>query len=213
MMLRGRPVREWFVAIATGALIGVIALAPFWFFWGNDGSGYRNWRATTDVLAEKFAHFGGVYEPVLWTVQRAMPAEDRPAGYNLKQEWLARKFCVAALGCVAVGVYFSRLNAWQATRAILFALVLLTTTAHPWYLLWAFALIPMAMSPGLWIASLTITWGYAVFATIGRPDWPTVPAWVYAIAYGPVYLALVIDFGWSWRHRHATTAVAVFEQR
>jgi hypothetical protein len=47
MMLRGRPVREWLIAIATGALIGVIALGPFWYFWGDDGQGYRNWRATT----------------------------------------------------------------------------------------------------------------------------------------------------------------------
>lgn len=198
-MLRGRPLREWLVAIGTGAAIGVLALAPSWMLWGDGFRGYHNWRATTDVLAEKFAHFGGLYEPVLWTVQKAMPAEGQPAGFNLKQEWLARKICVGALALVAIGVFFSRMNAWQATRAILFALVLLTTTAHPWYLLWAFALVPMAVSPGLWIASLTISWGHAVFATIGRADWPVVPAWVYVVAYGPVFIAVTAETLLSWR--------------
>ena len=198
MMLRGRPRREWLKSLAIGAAVGAVALAPFWYFWGDHGKAYRNWHATADVLAEKFAHFGGVYEPVLGVVQRVLPADGQPAGYNLKQEWLARKICFGVLVVIAIGVFLSRLGAWQATRAFLFALVMLTTTAHPWYLLWAFALFPLAPSPALWIASLTLPWGYVIFGD--GLNWKVAP-WVYAIAYIPVFAALFIDVLLSWRRR------------
>jgi hypothetical protein len=200
MILRGRTWREWMNSLAIGATVAVLALAPFWFFWGDHGAAYHHWRATADVLAEKFAHFGGVYEPVLGAVRTIMPADGQPVGYNLKQEWLARKICFGVLAVIGVGIFFSRLNAWQATRAFLFALVMLTTTAHPWYLLWAFALIPLAPSPALWIASLTLPWGYVVIAD--GVSWK-VSAWVYAAAYIPVFAALLVDVVLSWRRRTA----------
>jgi uncharacterized membrane protein YsdA (DUF1294 family) len=205
MMLRGRPVREWIVSLATGAAVGLLALAPFWLIWGDHGAAYHHWRATADVLAEKFAHFGGVYEATLGVVRDVMPAEGQPAGYNLKQEWLARKICAGMLAIIAAGIFASRMNAWQAVRAFLFALVLLTPMAHPWYLLWAFALFPMAPSAALWVASLTIPIGYIVFAD--GVNWK-VPAWALAAAYIPVFAALAADVMWSWRRRQAVTRTA-----
>ena len=200
MMLRGRPWREWMKSLAVGASVGVIALSPFWYFWGDRGTSYRNWHDTADVLTEKFAHFGGVYEPLLGAVRTIIPADGQPVGYNLKQEWLARKICFGLLALITVGIFFSRMSAWQATRAFLFALVMLTTTAHPWYLLWAFALFPLAHSPALWIASLTLPWGYVVFAD--GVNW-NVSAWVYSAAYIPVFAALLVDVVLSWRRRTA----------
>ena len=68
------------------------------------------------------------------------------------------------------------------------ALVLLTTTAHPWYLLWGFALVPMANNWVIWTLSLTLPWGYAVLGDMVH--W-TVPTWVLTAAYAPVFAALL----------------------
>jgi alpha-1,6-mannosyltransferase len=207
IMLRGRPMREWFVSTAAGSAVMLLAIAPFWVIRGGHGVAFHNWKATVDMLAEKFAHFGGVYEPILWVVRRAMPAAGHPAGFNLKQEWLARHICLGILVLIALAIFFNRrLNVWQATRAMLFAMVLLTTTAHPWYLLWAFALIPMANSWAIWILSLTLPWGYAVFTTLGRADWPWIPSWLYWAAYAPVFAALVCDGVIHWRSRASNTS-------
>jgi hypothetical protein len=197
-MLRGRPLCEWIRSVVVGTFVAAVMLAPFWVIYGDHGRAYRNWKATANDLAERFAHFGGVYQPVLATVRIAIPAEGKPDGFNLKQEWLARKICLGIFGIAAIGIYFSRLNAWQATRAILFSLALLSTTAHPWYLLWGFALVPMANSWAIWVLSLTLPWGYAVLGDVVH--W-TISPWVHAAAYGPVFIALACDIVIHWRGR------------
>ena len=104
---------------------------------------------------------------------------------------MARKICVGLLVLAAIVILVNRrLNFWQATRAMLFALVLLTTTAHPWYLLWALALVPMSNSWAMWIFSLTLPWGYAAFAD--GLHWK-VSSWILAAAYAPVMVALIWD--------------------
>ena len=193
MMLRGRPLREWLACAAIGAGVVAASVAPFWLVWGDHGLAYRNWRATADALAGRFTHFGGVYELVLAAVRHVPPAHR----FDLPPEWLARNVCLALSAAAAVAVFLSRLDPWRATRAVLFALVLLATAAHPWYLLWALALFPMADSRALWILSLTLPWGYAAWADhVHR----TVPRWLLAAAYAPVVLALLWDIAW---HRAA----------
>ena len=77
------------------------------------------------------------------------------------------------------------------------AMVLLSPTAHPWYLLWALAMVPMAMGWATWLASLTLSWGYVAWgnvATDGTPGWG-VPAWVMVITYAPIYGVLAWEVG------------------
>jgi hypothetical protein len=139
-----------------------------------------------------------VYEPLLFIARKAIlpPNADAALGWNLVQETRAREICLAMLAIVCIWIFFSRMNLWRATQNALFAMVLLSTTAHPWYLLWAFALTPMSGGAGnaaLWVYSLTISWGYVVFAAgkgfAGGEEW-TVPAWVIAAAYVPVFFTL-----------------------
>jgi hypothetical protein len=190
IMLRGRPRREWLVsAVVGGAVIGA-CIAPLWLIWGDQGRAYQAWHATATDLGKRFTHFAGVYEAILAAVRHTIPAGAAVLGFNLPPEWVARNVCLAIFLAVTIGIFFSRLNAWQAASAMLFALVLLTTAAHPWYLLWAFALFPMADSWAVWVLSLTLPWGYAAWA---EPVHRTVPHWVLAVAYVPVLLALVWD--------------------
>jgi hypothetical protein len=165
-------------------------IAPFWLIWGDHGRAYHAWRATAIDLGQRFTHFGGGYEAILFAVRHAMPAGGRALGFALAPAWVARNVCLATFLAVAIAIFFTRLNAWQATHAMLLALVLLTPVAHPWYLLWAFALLPMAGSWAAWILSLTLSWGYAAWAD---PVHRAVPPWLLAAAYVPVLVAVVWD--------------------
>ncbi len=77
---------------------------------------------------------------------------------------------------------------------MLLAMVLLSPTAHPWYLLWALVLVPMVPCAAVWLASLTLTWGYAAWGfrpgDDGGPGWGVSP-WLMLAAYAPVYAALL----------------------
>ena len=190
IMLRGRPLREWFACAIIGAVVIAACIAPLWLIWGDHGRAYQNWRATVDQLGQGSAHFGGVYEAVRAAARQVTPTDGRVLGLNLPPEWLARIVCLAIFAAVAIGIFFRRSNAWQATCAMLLAVVLLTPVALPWYLLWAFALFPMADGRALWVLSLTLSWGYAAWADdVHR----TVPPWLLAAAYAPVLIALVWD--------------------
>lgn len=105
----------------------------------------------------------------------------------------------AACGVLLVGVLiFVTLRARDAVEAAMiffFAAFLLSSTAHPWYLLWALALLPLVASgpgglpgagAGVWVMSLTVGWSYAA---IGTPYFKP-PAWVVWVEYVPVYAAL-----------------------
>lgn len=190
IMLRGRPLREWLVSAVTGAVVIVACIAPLWLIWGDHGQAYRNWRATVDQLGQRSTHFGGVYEAVLAAARQATPADGRVLGLDLSPEWLARNVCLAIFAAAAIAIFFSRSNAWHATCATLFAVVLLAPVALPWYLLWAFALFPMADSRALWMLSLTLPWGNAAW---GDHVHRKVPLWLLAAAYVPVLIALVWD--------------------
>jgi hypothetical protein len=79
---------------------------------------------------------------------------------------------------------------------IFLAMVLLSPAAHPWYLLWALAVIPAAPSSAVWVASLTLPWGYVA---LGDTDEWLVPAWVMVAAYAPIYAALAVEVITRWR--------------
>jgi hypothetical protein len=190
IMLRGRPLREWFVSAVIGAVVVIACIAPLWLIAGDHGRAYRNWRATVDQLVQRSAHFGGVYEGVLAAARRMTPADGRVLGLDLPPERLARNVCLTIFAAAAIGLFWSRSNAWQATGAMLFAVVLLAPVAFPWYLLWAFALFPMADSRALWVLSLTLPWGYAAWADAVHRK---APPWLLAVAYVPVLIVLAWD--------------------
>lgn len=100
--------------------------------------------------------------------------------------------CGLALLGVLLWVALARLDVVQAAIAYLLAALLLSSTAHPWYLLWALALTPLrpafALSPIVWIWSVTIGLGYTA---IGTSDFKP-PTWAVWVEYVPVYAAL----GW-----------------
>ncbi|MFW5682990.1 MAG: hypothetical protein ACOC1G_08300, partial [Phycisphaeraceae bacterium] len=103
---------------------------------------------------------------------------------------------LAALGVIAWRVH----DVWKAAGAYLLAALLLSSTVHPWYVLWLLALIPMSRQPAGWVLAATVTLAHAVWLT---PDDPGLPLWLRVIEYVPVYAAV----GWTARqHFQRSTA-------
>jgi hypothetical protein len=182
-LLRRRPAREWAASLAVGAVVCTVAAVPLL---SADGwSALENLRETSARFSLKWAHFGSVYEPLLAVIEAATPAWG-----NDPQEQLARAICLALLAAVLVVVWVRGRDAWASVAGVLLAMVLLAPAVHPWYLLWALVLVPVAPSRAIWTASLTLSWGYAA---LGDPAEWTTPVVVMAAAYVPVYAALALD--------------------
>lgn len=199
LIVRTRPLRAWIitalVAGVVGAIVCLLLALPLRFLPGQPP--YAAWKTTADWMTEKAAHFAGLYEPMLCVVRHKMTGGPNPKpGFNLDQEWLARKICWWTFVGVGIVILLRARNAWRATAALLLALTLCSTTCHPWYLLWALALFPLGGCWTLWAYSLTIAWGYVVFVT-GKGhafavEW-TVAPWAIAAAYIPVAVAIFVD--------------------
>ena len=194
----------WVVSALVGGVICFSLAAPLWFT--NDLKPLENLKETSSRFSLKWSHFGSVYESTLWTIRKIKPIEDVNIEWQKKdrQEAMARIVCLILLMIVIAMAFLSRLNLWAASRVVLFAMVLISTTSHPWYVLWALMLAPVAMSPALWIASLTLMLGYAQLGDV--VDWET-SNWLMWVAYVPIYSALAIDIGGKLKRRKTESCV------
>ena len=102
----------------------------------------------------------------------------------------ARGFCVVLLALILLGLCLRNSDVWHDSAMMFLTMILLSTTIHPWYLLWAFVFIPIVRSRALWVASLTLPWGYIAWAD---PDGWSAPVRVTIAAHVPIYIALVFD--------------------
>ncbi|NNM26003.1 MAG: hypothetical protein HKO59_08465 [Phycisphaerales bacterium] len=184
-VLRRSPPAAWGRALVIGIVVTGALGAPLLLSAG--GAPVENLRATSERFALKWAHFGSVYEPLLTAIEWRTPAWG-----NDPQEQLARGICLLAFLIAGIIIWIRSRDAWRGMSALLLAMILLSPTAHPWYLLWALILLPMTRSRAVWVASLTLPWGYVVLAD--PVDW-TVPAGVMVAAYVPIYAALLLDVG------------------
>jgi len=81
-----------------------------------------------------------------------------------------------------------RLDVWRTACIFLFASLLLSSTAYPWYLLWSLAFLPIRFSKSLWLYSLTTVLSYEVWSHAS--NWE-VPPWLALTIYVPVFTAIV----------------------
>lgn len=183
VLLRRSPPLHWVAAFVLGVVICLVVASPFLF---SGSEVFVNVWSAASRFTLKWAHFGSIYEPLLWLIEQIAPVGG--VWTNDSQEQLARGLCVFVLLLIVVWVVIKALPIWSAARIILFAMVLLSPAAHPWYLLWPLVLMPIAPSAALWIASLTISFGYAALVHSGH--WH-VSWWVFVIAYVPVYVAIL----------------------
>jgi hypothetical protein len=188
LMARGRT-RDLLMAAPVAIVVMLAVAGPFLLL--GDGEALRNLAGSLKRFTLQWAHFGGIYEVLLGILEHLAPEWG-----SHRREQLARAVCGAAV--VAAFVLLWRRPAaatmpqfLRRAQVLILLMLLLSSTAHPWYLLWGLALLPASPSAAVWIASLTLPWGYAVLGDVAR--WTT-PAWVVAAAYVPVYAALAREF-------------------
>ncbi len=183
-VLRDRPK---VVAVSTAAtvLTGVALYLPFILM---DG-GLTGMVQTMRAFVDKWAFNGSVYDLV--------------SAYIVGKPWVDY-LAVAVLLAVIVMSLSRRFtgrepDAMRTAGAFLFASLLVSSTVHPWYLLWALAFLPMYFSPALWVFSLIVTASYAAHFYEGY----RVPTWVVVFEYLPVYGVLTWEL-WKWIRNNPT---------
>ncbi len=108
---------------------------------------------------------------------------------------------VAAAAVLAVVIQSVR-NDWSLSRTAFWvtgALIVLSPTVHPWYLLWMVPLVALRPSRAWLYLSGSVFlayYGLATYRDVGV--WPE-PWWLRLVIYGPFFALLVVD-GWrgSW---------------
>ena len=100
---------------------------------------------------------------------------------------IADHVCGAMLLAVLILATLTTRDLWRLTIVYLLGGLLLSSTVHPWYLLWALVLVPIRFSAATWIFSLTIGWSYIALVD---PDY-SLPVWLRWAEYLPVYAALL----------------------
>lgn len=180
IMLRGESKARWVFSLVVGAIVSALLAGPLMLT--HDMEPFRAFWSTADRFIHHWAFHGSVYAPLL------------EIGFEPDT---ARRIC-ALLLLLVLGLCFTMgKSVWSSARTFMLAALLFSTTAHPWYLLWALMFMPLAPSPAIWIASLTLPWGYAVLGDV--VGW-TVPSMLIWLTYPPIYAALFID--WMRRFRH-----------
>jgi hypothetical protein len=106
---------------------------------------------------------------------------------------IARWFVVALLIALCALVIHRRVAPQRATRALVWAVLLLSPQVHPWYLAW---LLPLEVAAG---GSAGLFWSAAVLCAYAPLDqWVTegvwdMPRWLQIVEYSVVALALILD--------------------
>lgn len=149
---------------------------------------------TGRIFAGRWSHNGSIH--ALLTYLFGLVMTDGAA-----HAWAS---CVAVLLLLVVMavVAWRGVDFWVAAVACLFAAPLLSSTVHPWYLLWAMTLLPLRFHAPLWLLTWTVTWSYAVWLD---PAWH-LPTWIVVASYAPVYALLAGQVARGLTRRRATAA-------
>jgi alpha-1,6-mannosyltransferase len=102
---------------------------------------------------------------------------------------LARAACAAAALGVAAVLIGRRVEALRGAWLLTGALLLLSPTLHPWYLLWILPWLALFPSPA-WILLSGLV--FLVYANLGRAG-PEAHRWVVWVEYVPFFLLLATD--------------------
>ncbi len=121
-------------------------------------------------------------------------------------DWLGYTVATSIVGVVFAGVFVTaiyqlhhaRWDVWRVAGALMLAMLLLSSTVYPWYLLWVLVIVPVRFSITTWVWSMTIVASYYVWS---RPVAYELPAWVLIVEYAPVAAALFWTAVRAWTGR------------
>ncbi|QQE12768.1 hypothetical protein JD969_04710 [Planctomycetota bacterium] len=164
--------KRMFALILSTTKILIIIFIPFFFLSGSiDGL-----LKTSDIFVHQWAGNGSIYPYIL----------DIYEGY--------KNPTILTIGCILFVIIIigmlARFNLWKLSLIYVFAALLLSSTVHPWYVLWLLAFIPFNFNLAAWLFTLTISWSYVThIKSVGY----TVPTPILLAEYIPVYLLVCIS--------------------
>jgi len=186
--------------------VPILVAAAFWPFrsagrrlWGGLETYAGNWsgneaafRLAREALA--WLHPTPALKSALSFVRAHLPGGaplDRLYPY-LYPDDLARAACALAAAVFAVVLARRSRDPLHGLYLMTGALLLLSPTLHPWYLLWLLPWLCLFPSRAWILLSGLVVLAYAGPGTGERAAEP--PAWVAWLEYGPFYLILVLEF-------------------
>jgi hypothetical protein len=105
----------------------------------------------------------------------------------------AKLVVAAILAALTLVLFWRKTPPLRASFWLLGAILLLTPTVHPWYLLWIAPLLAVFPHPA-WLfleASVALSYHASYLAAAGEP-WEELP-WIKLLEYGPFFLLLGLD--------------------
>ncbi|MEL7087975.1 MAG: hypothetical protein AAGL98_05960, partial [Planctomycetota bacterium] len=201
--------------LAAGAACVASLLALYVPFLLMDG-GMAGLFETSRYFVETWRFNGSVHAAVEWAVRPRLTGD--PWDVEAQAKSIADVVCGGLLLLVWLVSSFGQRDVWRVGVTFFFALICLTSTVHPWYLLWSAALLPvawagvredgrawrrLAVGPAVWVATLTLPWSYVAwvnYANGGAFDGPYAPGLAVTWAvWVPVYGALAWGVVSVWR--------------
>ena len=188
------PAAAWFLRrarpISLASAAGALALTVLYLPFATSDAGLDRMFETGRYFNE-YGVFNGSLHPALRWLTGSRPITDAISAV------LILSAVIATTGWCVRGTRPRGL--WLAAAAALLAGLLLASIVHPWYVLWALALVPLVCAAeiqrwltapvvfGIWWLAATIPLTYVVHLS----DVPyRVPGWVLAVEYGPIYAVL-----------------------
>lgn len=170
------------IAVAVAGVVGVLCYVPFL---AMDG-GLVRMLDTARTFVDQWAFNGSLHAMAAWALESKLAAD--------------RLMTLGLMGTL-LAVTFWRVDVWRAAGVYLLGSVLLSSTVHPWYVLWALAMVAMRFDPVVWVLSLTVVLGYEAHL---HPETFKPTSWVAWAVYGPVYGAIAGMGVWAVRERMHT---------
>ncbi|MEE9404721.1 MAG: hypothetical protein V3V20_07500 [Algisphaera sp.] len=192
--LRSRPKRMACAAAACVATLMAFYL-PFFFMEG----GMAGMLETSRRFMADW-RFNGAIHPLLEALAKAAGLGGQAAKST------ADSVCAVALAGVLGVATFRLRDLWQVTLIYFALLVGLSSTVHPWYLLWALGVLPVARAgaarwgpatAATWTAALALPWGYVAWLEVAAGRGYTVSVGVQVLCWTPILIAA----GVGWRLR------------
>lgn len=160
------------VSAASSVIMGMLLLVPMCLL----GGGMARLLDTAQTFVSTWAYNSPLHTPLRWVT----------GSKSLTDLIMVGVVLAVVFRCMARG-----LDLWRTAGWVLFVLLWVSSTVHPWYLLWALPFVALRFNPAVWVWSLTISFSYAVLGDVAHWRLPIgVTVWEYA----PVCAAL----GWSW---------------
>lgn len=152
--------------VASASAACVLTLTALYLPFALMDGGLTGMFETSREFVSRWRFNGSLHPLIEWGL-RGVITEGEVWDIEAKSKQIADVVSgVLLLGILVAAMLFHRVP-WRAATTYFFAMVCFSSTVHPWYLLWAMALLPVAWSagrtfvgPAVWVASLTLPWSY-----------------------------------------------------